>query len=335
MAESYLALPVSDQKDILQASAASLGRNASVLEKDIWVCWALETLFSIPNAHPMAFKGGTSLSKVYNAIARFSEDVDITLDYRFFEKDFDPFSANSSNSQIKKFSRRLKDHVKHYANDVIIPFIRSTLKALPTADQHNITVDDSGEKIWVSYPSITEASDEYLKSQVLIELGGRNVIDPNEVHRVTPYAASITTDVSYPSKEVVVLSPERTFWEKATLVHVECQRGQLKENAERLSRHWYDLFMLAQHDSGRKAIQNRALFDDVIRHKKVFFNASYANYDACQQGALQILPNEDTLKSLQQDYEKMISAGMLYESTPPFSEIEKSLRQIEKSINTW
>lgn len=109
MAESYLELPESDQKDILQAAAAELGRQAAVLEKDIWVCWTLQTLFSMPDAHPMAFKGGTSLSKVYGAIDRFSEDVDITLDYRHFEADFDPFAEGISNTKIRKFSNRLKD----------------------------------------------------------------------------------------------------------------------------------------------------------------------------------------------------------------------------------
>lgn len=186
MAEAYLELSREDQKAILQAAAAELGRQATVLEKDIWVCWALQTLFSMPNAHPMAFKGGTSLSKVYGAIDRFSEDVDITLDYRLFENNFDPFADNISNSKIKKFSERLKGYVKEYTHDIVIPFLRVELDKLPTAKHHAIEVDESGEKIWVSFPSVTEEVDDYLKSEILIELGGRNVIDPNERHRISP-----------------------------------------------------------------------------------------------------------------------------------------------------
>ncbi|ONF43306.1 nucleotidyl transferase [Marinobacter lutaoensis] len=335
MAEAYLKLPEADQKDILQGAAAELGRQATVLEKDIWVCWILQTLFSIPDAHPMAFKGGTSLSKVYGAIDRFSEDVDITLDYRHFEADFDPFADGISNTKIKKFSNRLKDYVKGYANGTVIPFLRAELDKLPTAERHTIEVDETGEKIWVSFPSVTEEPDDYLKPQVLIELGGRNVIDPNERHTISPYVAALTTELDYPTSEVVVLSPERTFWEKATLIHVECNRGQLKENAERLSRHWYDLVMLSRHTSGQAAVQNRDLFEDVVRHKKVFFKASYANYDACLENQLQLLPEDETLDGLRADYEKMIGAGMMYQAPPTFDEIVESIRQLEQDINTW
>lgn len=206
---------------------------------------------------------------------------------------------------------------------------------MPTAGHHTIEVDQSGEKIWVSFPSVTEEADEYLKSQVLIELGGRNVIDPNERHTISPYVATMTAELDYPTSEVVVLSPERTFWEKATLIHVECNRGQLKKNAERLSRHWYDLVMLSRHASGQAAVRNRDLFEDVVRHKKVFFKAGYANYDACLESQLQLLPGEETLDELRADYEKMIGAGMMYQTPPTFDEIVESIRMLEQDINTW
>lgn len=333
MPEAYLELPETDQKDILLGAAAELGRQATVLEKDIWVCWTLQTLFSIPKAHPMAFKGGTSLSKVYGAIDRFSEDVDITLDYQHFEASFNPFANNISNTKIKKFNSRLKEYVKEYSNDVVVPFLNKELGKLPTAEHHLIETDEAGEKIWISFPSVTEKADDYLAARVLIELGGRNVIDPNERHTISPYVAELTTDINYPSSEVVVLSPERTFWEKATLIHVECNRGQLKENAQRLSRHWYDLVMLSRHDSGQAAINNRNLLEDVVRHKKVFFKAGYANYDACLKGQLQLLPKDETLDELREDYEKMIDAGMMYTSPPSFDEIVESTRKLEQDIN--
>jgi predicted nucleotidyltransferase component of viral defense system len=145
-----------------------------VLEKDIWVCWALQALFSMPNAHPMAFKGGTSLSKVYGVIDRFSEDVDITLDYRAFEEDFDPFAEEVSRTETKQFSERLKSYVSDYANYVVAPHLKNESAKLPTADQHTVEVDGGGEKTWITYPSVVEVIDEYIRSQVL---GGRNVND--------------------------------------------------------------------------------------------------------------------------------------------------------------
>lgn len=335
MADAWMELPEEDRKDILQAAAVEFGRQATVLEKDIWVCWVLQILFSIPDAHPMAFKGGTSLSKVYQVIDRFSEDVDITLDYRHFEDAFDPFAENASKNQIRKYSDRLKGHVKTYANEIIVPVIRRALEELPSADHHTIEVDETGEKVWISFPSVTESHDEYLRSQVLIELGGRNVIDPNERHWISPDVEELTPEVDYPASEVVVLSPERTFWEKATLIHVECHRGQLKASAERLSRHWYDLVMLAQHVSGQAAIHNRELFEDVVRHKQVFFNASYANYGTCLEGRLRLLPEARILGALQADYEEMIRAGMMYQQAPSFDEIVDAVRRLEKEINAW
>ena len=170
MPEQFLHLPAGDRREILQTAATRLGQQATVLEKDVWVCWTLQTLFSMPDAYPMAFKGGTSLSKIYGAINRFSEDVDVTLDYRAFDDDFDPFAANASNNAVKKFSKRLKGYVLQYACDVVAPYIEAQLKALPRPEEYGIEVSDDGEKIWVQYPSAVEGSDDYLKSSILIEL---------------------------------------------------------------------------------------------------------------------------------------------------------------------
>lgn len=332
MAESYLSLSPDEQRHILQGAASTLGRQATVLEKDIWVCWTLQALFSMPNAYPMAFKGGTSLSKVYGVIDRFSEDVDITLDYRAFNDDFDPFTAGSNN-QIRKFSERLRGHVKSYANDVMAPFLRDQLAELDLGDRVGVEIDETGEKLWVTYPSVTEEVDEYLKSAVLIELGGRNVIDPNERHHVSPMIEALTSGLTYPSSEITVLSGKRTFWEKATLIHVACNRGQLKQSAARLSRHWYDLVKLADHPMGKAAIEDRALLEDVVRHKKVFFHAGYANYDGCLAGELRLLPDPGVLEALRDDYEQMIRAGMMYEEPPGFEELTEKLRQLQAKLN--
>lgn len=335
MPEQPLHLPVGDRREILQTAATRLGQQATVLEKDVWVCWTLQTLFSIPDAHPMAFKGGTSLSKIYGVINRFSEDVDVTLDYRAFDDDFDPFAANVSNTAIRKFSKRLKGYVLQYASNVVAPYIEAQLKTLPSPEEYGIEVSDDGEKIRVQYPSAVEGRDDYLKSSILIELGGRNVIDPNERHTVTPDISALVTDLEFPSGEVVVLSPERTFWEKATLIHVECNRKEFKADAHRLSRHWYDLWMLAKHASGKAAIDNRALFEDVVRHKQVFFNTSYANYEACLANALRLIPDDNANAELRTDYERMLSAGMLYGESPSFDDILDGIREIEGEANTW
>ncbi len=333
MAEPYLSLKAAEQKEILQTAAARLGRRAAVLEKDIWVCWVLRTLFSIPDHHPMAFKGGTSLSKVYGIIDRFSEDVDVTLDYRYFDDDFDPFSESASGTKIKQFSDRLKSYVKSYAHDVVVPALADEALVLATSGRHEIRFDESGEKVWFSYPSVVETQDDYLTSEVLLEFGGRNVIDPNEQHEIGPDVAPVTQGVDYPVAVVTVLSPSRTFWEKATLIHVECNRRHLRNSPDRLVRHWYDLTCLARHDAGKSAISNRALLEDVVRHKQIFFNAGYARYDECLGGRLRLIPDDDGVLGLKADYGAMLSAGMLSAKAPEFNTLIEQIHDIEIEVN--
>ena len=142
MAERFLSLDARERADILQTLAASSGRSAVILEKDIWVCWVLQALFSMPDPHPMAFKGGTSLSKVYGVIDRFSEDVDITLDYRAFDDGFDPFADGASRTQIRRFSEHLRDRVAHYIRDVVAPALDAAAEHLSADGRHDIHIGD-------------------------------------------------------------------------------------------------------------------------------------------------------------------------------------------------
>jgi hypothetical protein len=262
------------------------------------VCWALQTLFTMPGRIPMAFKGGTSLSKVFGAIARFSEDVDITLDYRGRHGSFDPFAAGVSNNQLRKFSDSLKSFVCEHAHGVVGPHFRERLAGEFGTSYGRIEISDDGEQLHVHYPTVLDSAGDYVGNSVLIEFGGRNITEPNEEHVVRPDMAEHVPALEFPSSQVSVLSPARTFWEKATLMHVECQRGGFRASAERLSRHWYDLAMLADLDHGQAALANRDLLADVVKHKKVFYNTGYANYDACLARQLRLLPDEAVLAAL-------------------------------------
>ena len=337
MPDQFLHLEATDQKDILATLSLELGRNTNVLEKDVWVCWALEAMFTLPEALPMAFKGGTSLSKVFTAINRFSEDIDITIDYRALAKhlndEFDPFDDKVSKNQVSKFSERLKAGLKEYAANIIIPHIQSKIDNLPTKTDISIEHSEDGEKIWVHFPSVVEEQDDYLKSSILIELGGRNIIDPNATHTVTADIASHLDgkDLEFPTAETVVLAAERTFWEKATLIHAECNRCTLKPNADRLSRHWLDLHLLNQSDIGNSALNDLDLLKDVIKYKKCFFRSGFSNYDACLTKHFKLIPNQAVLDQLKKDYQGMKS--MIYGDVPEFSTIIDTLTVLEKDIN--
>lgn len=333
MSESFLRLEAREQSQIYRALAPQLSRSPVVLEKDVWVCWVLQTLFTMPGRLPMAFKGGTSLSKVFGAIARFSEDVDITLDYRGLDGSFDPFAKGVSRNRLKKFSEDLKSFVCAHAHSIVVPHFQEMLAAEFDADAFRLKVSDDGEQLRVHYPTVLEAPGDYVGNSVLIEFGGRNITEPNEEHEVQPDIAEHVADLDFPRSQVSVLSPARTFWEKATLMHVECQRGEFRASAERLSRHWYDLAMLADLAHGQAAMANRALLADVVKHKKVFYNAGYANYAACLAGRLRLIPDDVVLAALRDDFQRMIGAGMFIGKPPAFDAIVERLRALEAAIN--
>jgi hypothetical protein len=333
MPESFLHLKAQEQSQIYRALAPQLARSPMVLEKDVWVCWVLQALFTMPDRLPMAFKGGTSLSKVFGAIARFSEDVDITLDYRGLDGSFDPFAEGVPRNRLKKFSEDLKSSVRDHVHSDVAPHFQRMLAAEFDADAFRLEVNEDGEQLRVHYPTVLEVPRDYVGNSVLIEFGGRNITEPNEEHVVRPDIAEHVAELEFPQPTVSVLSPARTFWEKATLIHVACQHKEFRTGAERLSRHWYDLAMLADLVHGKAAVADRGLLADVVKHKKIFYNARYANYDACLAGQLRLIPENAALVTLRDDFQRMIGAGMFIGEPPAFDAIVDRLRALEAAIN--
>ena len=220
-----------------------------------------------------------------------------------------------------------------YIRDVVAPALGAAADRLGAEGRHDIRIGDGGETVRFAYPSAVEGPHGYVRSEVLLEFGGRNVIDPNEQHVIAPDMAALTRDLDYPAATVTVLSPVRTFWEKATLVHVECYRRRLADHPDRLSRHWFDLTRLAAHDSGRAALADRGLLEDVVRHKKVFFHAGYANYERCLDGRLRLVPDDDQLPGLQADYDAMRAAAIVAADAPGFDALVEEVRILEANVN--
>jgi len=210
---------------------------------------------------------------------------------------------------------------------------RYLIKDFPSVN-FQITLGDNGEELKVFYPSLFNTQNAYLKSQILIEFGGRNTAEPSNLHEIKTLLSRVVTDLYLPTAKVQVLSPLKTFWEKATLIHVECNRNRVINSPERLSRHWYDLAMLASSWVGVDALRTQDLFENVIQHKKIFFNASYANYDACLSGGFKLIPDENGIKGLKSDFAKMQEAGMFQKKESiSFDEIIEILKQLEQNIN--
>jgi hypothetical protein len=328
--EKFLKYPPEYQNEILVACADKLDKPALILEKDIWVCLTLDKLFSMPNALNMVFKGGTSLSKAFNIIDRFSEDVDVTIDYRNFT-DKDPLSPSLSRTQRDKLSDILKASMKDHIKNTIFPFLEAAIQEESTTPI-SIVPNAEGDVLEIHYQSVCGSTTSYIKPYVLLEFGARNAIEPNKLHKIEPYIAKEVPTLAFPAASVNVLVAERTFWEKATLIHVECNRGEFKKNAERLSRHWYDLAKLYQSPIGKSAVKDKEILNNVVHHKKVFFNAPYAKYDECLVGNFNLIPNDNQAAQLQLDYEKMVASDMFNADPIPFNEIMNNLKNLSKEL---
>ena len=324
----FLSLSKEERQGILSEGGARMGRLPNVLEKDVWVCWVLDRLFKMPGALQMAFKGGTSLSKVYGAIARFSEDIDVTIDYRALT-DVDPFGL--SNTRKARLREELQKLVAKHIESVVYPYFKAAL----TNDfgEYAASLEIQGEdadQLVVRYPSAFDSGGGYLADSVRIEFGGRNVTEPQSRRGITADLAGEFPEIEFPKADAPVLHMERTLWEKATLIHVECNR-EPRENADRLSRHWYDLDRLYVLEAGQLALKDHGLLEDVVKHKRVFFPTKF--YDGCLSGKLQLVPEGKLRKQLDADFGRMVGAGMFYIAPPKFDEILGRLSEMQSTIN--
>ena len=331
--KEYLRLPQQEQLNLLKVVSGLSGLSIQAVEKDIWLCWTLNELFTIQGPVRLAFKGGTSLSKIFGAIHRFSEDVDVTLNYSDLIPDpgIDPFESGISKGALRRYSELLKNALRTHVHEVIVPPLSASLVAIASS-LGEVTANAEGDLLLLKYPSATSPQPEIKSSAVLVEFGGRNTTLPSGPYRVETIASFHLPRGVFPSAEVMTLAPERTFWEKATLIHVECNR-QRQASPERISRHWYDLYMLGKNEIGFRAIEDRALLEDVVRIKTAFFNASYAHYDQCLQNRFRLVPQGSLADHLEADYRAMIVAGMFIGEPPEFREILDGLSVLERVIN--
>lgn len=319
MPDFFFDLTSSEQRDLLNIGASHLGMQPFLLEKDVWVCWALDKLFSMPGKLKMAFKGGTSLSKVYKAIDRFSEDIDITIDFREFAPNL---TGSESRSKLNKLSDILKGEVLRYTKQLVRPYIENCLKDQFGSGYGHTELSSDGEKLYINYESVLDLPKVgYISPSILLEFGGRNVTEPNERHRVKPYLIPVSSEVTYPQPTVTVLAMERTYWEKATLIHAECKRPKTRANVSRISRHWYDLFKMSDNLEPYSTGSMYSLLVQVVQQKLAFYHSSSAGYDDCLTGALRLVPGAALRVALESDFVEMQSAGMFYTDPPSFEEI--------------
>lgn len=337
-------LPARDRAALFGETGATRGVADTIIEKDFWVCWTLRRLFEQPEDAPtLVFKGGTSLSKAFNAIRRFSEDIDLSFDRADlgYTGDRDPEKEGLSRKKVGQLIDDLVGDVELHIAEKLLPALRASIVRQlgePTNGEWSLEIDDAdAQTVNFHYPTALAAAEYesmgYITPRVKLELGARGDPWPTEERVIRPYAADDYPDFfENPDSTVVVLSARRTFWEKATALHAEAHRPTESPAPQYLSRHYYDLAMLIDTDEGKAAATNFELLAQVAKHKAIFFRSGWASYATARPGSLRLLPDAARLKDLRTDYRAM--APMMFDQSPPsFDDILAKIAALQETIN--
>lgn len=336
MADSWFTLSREDQAEALEVAAAQTGRPPHLLEKDIWVVWALSAIYGSALADKLTFKGGTSLSKVYKIIDRFSEDIDLTYDIREVVPDLlrDGNPIPVSSSQAKKITDRVRERLPQWIEGEVQPILLSALERDGLRASLTLAGNEK-EKLILTYEPI-KVGTGYSAPTIQLEFGGRATGEPHQRHTVACDMASAINGVEFPTAQPLVMAAERTFWEKATAAHVYCRQGRLR--GERYSRHWYDLAAMANSGHAQAATADRELALAVAIHKSMFFSEKDANeapidYKAAVNAGIQIIPHGHALAALAKDYAAMLDDGLLSTRQISFDDIISACVELQNNIN--
>jgi hypothetical protein len=329
----FLELHADERRLYIEQAATTKNVLPVVMEKDFWVCWLLGILFESEFAGSLVFKGGTSLSKVFGVIDRFSEDIDLSLSPSFLKLP----DAGTSRNQANKWMKRAEAACAAAVENQIAPIIEATVadalgKAKQAWFEFLLDPHTNSPVLLFHYPSSQPPGFEYLKRSVKLEFGSLTDQQPTGRHPVRPWVAEVLP-VAFPDWrcEVVALEVERSFWEKATILHTEYHRPVDKPTPDRFSRHYADTAALALHATASKAIDQQDLRDRVVEWKSQFFGSSWADYSQAKPGTFHLIPPPERLAALRRDYESMRD---MYLSEPAsFDDILATLAKLEKRIN--
>lgn len=324
-------LSAQDRSDLFAEAAQQMGIRPSIVEKDFWVCLVLKFLFGEHSMKMhMVFKGGTSLSKVYGLIQRFSEDIDLILDWQLLGFDrAEPLLALPSKTQQDKFNKEANRLAGLFIAEKLTPELDTLLRNIVVGLSAEV---DSKDPLVVNVRYPAAFSESYIRPEVRLEIGPLGSWAPSRVHSIQPYAAEILPKLfDDPSCAVLTIVAERTFWEKATILHQEAHRESVMP--QRHSRHYYDLYKLALSPVRKEALSALPLLAEVVQFKQRFYPSQWARYDLAQPGTFRLLPAADAhWSALQLDYEQM--QVMLFGDRPDFPSILRGLQELEAEINS-
>lgn len=330
---AFLELPAAEQQVYIEQAATQRNVSPILLEKDWWVSWLLGVLFESEFSNALVFKGGTSLSKVFGIIERFSEDIDLSLAPEFLQLPPAGASRTQSDKWMKNAeaacSRTVATHIAPKLEMIAKQFLGE--RSTPWFE-YQLDAVTSSPVVLFHYPTCQPQGFAYLNRFVKLEFGSLTDQQPTGRHPIAPWLAEIfPTAFTDWRCSVVALELERTFWEKATILHAEHHRPAERSLPDRFSRHYADTAALAQHPVANLALQNHALRERVVGWKSRFFSSGWARYDLAQPPTFRLLPPLVRHSVLRRDYDAM---RPMYLQTPlPFDEVLAVLSDLERRIN--
>jgi hypothetical protein len=333
--DTFLGLPRKRQAELCELAADEVGCSPGAIEKDFWVCWVLRELFRSDAGAHLTFKGGTSLSKGWELIARFSEDVDLVVDRGFlgFTGELAPEAGDSRGEQQRRADAVLAK-CQSYVGGTLLPALGALVRArFDDAAKPSVELDladDDRQTILLRYERLFP-KESYLSPFVKIELGARSDTEPSREPSIIPYLARVPgASMQDAAFTVRAVAPERTFWEKVSLLHEESFKA--KGPRGRLARHYYDLWCLEHGGIATSALAMPDLFERVAEHRRLFFRGIAEGQRSLAIGSVRLVPSAERLPVWRGDFESMRDT-MFFEDPPTFDMIMATAADLERRIN--
>jgi predicted nucleotidyltransferase component of viral defense system len=332
---------IDDRMVFFDETASSRGIRRLIVEKDFWVCFTLRLLFEMPDmADVCVFKGGTSLSKVFNITRRFSEDIDLSVDPGWLGIGRDDLPDTSqSRTQNDKRMKELNSACCESAREKIQPNLERAICEVigsPTSSKNHLSlsIENDSPVLLFHYPTKESNEQSYIQPRVKLEFGSLTDQEPSGKYAVSSWVAEDFPDEFKETQfSVISLEPERTFWEKATILHAEFHRPPEKQMRLHLSRDIYDLCKMASHESGQNALADFDLLERVVKFNQACFSRTWANYDKAKPGSFCLVLPDSRLPEVKSDY-KTMQAEMIFEESLDFDELIRQLKKLEEKINS-
>lgn len=343
---NVIAASTDERRGLFLTTATRLGTPLANVEKDFWVSWVLDLLFNgrTTDEPRLLFKGGTSLSKAFGPISRFSEDIDITvfredIGQHIELADLEALTGKQQRRRLEAIKQACQAYIqgslKQRLNGQIEKAFHTAAIAVTNAPVVQDDDDPDHQTLLVRYPTVLASVDAYINPSVKIEAGARSALDPHHSATIEPYVAHDMRASNLAVPGVLTIDAERTFWDKVVILHGlrrwHDARGTLRQDGHRISRHYYDIHRLAHSDAGPRALSDQSLARDCSRHAMMFFNNPDLDLLHARHGSYAIMPTVAMIDVLRRDYQSM--AGMIFGDVPDFIDVLDTVRRLEQSIN--